>query len=134
MLTVCLLALLGGEVLQTQALPPGRVTLAWTHSIERVRWEEDYEAVPSTAGPRLHLREARVKGSAAGMEPPPDARYRDGWYRYRPSGPGIERLDLLATTHTGPYELCTNGRCRTLEDRIPLPSVTSWRLAPCAAQ
>ena len=34
-------------------------TLAWTHSIEKIRWEEDYRVTPSG----LLLGEARVKGS-----------------------------------------------------------------------
>ncbi len=52
-------------------------TLVWTHSIEKVDWQEDSRVTP--AG--LELVQARVKGSGAGMEPPPEARLVDGWFR-----------------------------------------------------
>ena len=49
-------------------------TLAWNHTIEKIRWEEDYRVTPDG----LLLGEARVKGSGAGMEIPDDAGLRDG--------------------------------------------------------
>ena len=54
-------------------VPVTQFTLAWTHSIEKVRWEEDYrvELDPLTQLPVLHATAARIQGSAAGMEPPP---------------------------------------------------------------
>ena len=52
-------------------------TLAWTHSVEKTRWEEDWRV-----GARgLEIVEARVKGSGAGMEPGPDARFDGTWWR-----------------------------------------------------
>ena len=41
-------------------VPAERFTLAWTHSIEKVRWEEDYAVLP---GPPATLRalQARVR-------------------------------------------------------------------------
>src|SRR4029077_16752777 len=54
-------------------------TLVWTHSIEKVEWQEDWRVTP--AG--LELVQARVKGSGAGMEPPSDARLVDGWFPWR---------------------------------------------------
>jgi hypothetical protein len=54
-------------------------TLAWTHSIEKTRWEEDWRL----AGGRLQLVEARIRGSGAGMEPPAGAVLENGVWRYR---------------------------------------------------
>ena len=52
-------------------------TLAWMHSIERVRWEEDWRF----AGEQLQIVAARIKGSGAGMEPPDDAVLQGGaWH------------------------------------------------------
>jgi hypothetical protein len=55
-------------------------TLAWTHSIEKVDWQEDWRVTPQG----LELVQARVKGSGAGMEPPPEARLVDGWFQWQP--------------------------------------------------
>lgn len=85
-------------------------TLAWTHSIEKVRWEEDYRIV----GARLELVEARVKGSAAGMEPPPDARLEGGWWRYAPRARWHDELRLTRSPYARDYEICTSGECRSL--------------------
>jgi hypothetical protein len=94
----------------TPVFVPGTAfTLAWTHSVERVRWEEDYRVTHDAAGaPRLTLEEARVRGSAAGMEPPADAVLAGGWYRYRPRSPLPPVLRLTRSAHTADYELCTN--------------------------
>ena len=59
---ICLIA--GSKIAPLLA---GALTLAWTHSVEKTRWEEDWREV--AAG--LELVEARVQGSGAGMEPPP---------------------------------------------------------------
>ncbi|MBD3763886.1 MAG: DUF1850 domain-containing protein [Rhodobacterales bacterium] len=56
------------------ALAVSGFTLDWTHSVERVRWEEDW-AVSSTA---LRPVRGRIRGSGAGMEVPPGAVLRDG--------------------------------------------------------
>jgi hypothetical protein len=56
-------------------------TLVWTHSIEKVEWQEDWRLTPQG----LELVQARVKGSGAGMEPPADARLVDGWFQWRPA-------------------------------------------------
>lgn len=97
-------------------------TLAWTHSIEKVRWEEDYEVPVVGAGkgePRLQARAARVRGSAAGMEPPPDAILRDGWYEYQPTEDLPETLRLTRSGYTADYELCMKGQCRPMSDIMP---------------
>ena len=85
-------------------------TIAWTHSIEKVRWEEDYRVV----GHRLELVEARIKGSAAGMEPPPDARLEGGWWHYKPQDRWHDELRLTRSRYVADYEICFEGRCRSL--------------------
>ena len=84
-------------------------TLAWTHSVERVRWEEDWAVAPGG----LTLVEARVRGSAAGMEPAPEARLSEGWWRWRP-GRGPQAELVLAASGATPdgWTLCAAGTCR----------------------
>ena len=93
-------------------------TLAWTHSIEKVRWEEDYavQLDPFSLQPALHAVQARVRGSAAGMEPPPDAVLRQGWYHYTPTISTPPELRLTRSEFTPDYEVCVKGRCRPLSD------------------
>ena len=56
------------------SLPVTQFGLRWQHSIEKIEWTEDYEV----AGPWLHLSQARIRGSGAGMEPPEGATLVDG--------------------------------------------------------
>ena len=72
---ICLLA--GSAIAPLMA---GAITLAWTHSVEKIVWEEDWRSTP--AG--LELVEARVRGSGAGMEPPPEARLVNGVWSWKP--------------------------------------------------
>ena len=90
-------------------------TLAWVHSIEKVRWEEDYRV----AGDRLELVEARIQGSAAGMEPPEGAHLEGGWWHYTPAQRWHEELRLTRSTYARDYELCVAGYCRSLSDVAP---------------
>ncbi|MBV6474571.1 MAG: DUF1850 domain-containing protein [Rhodocyclaceae bacterium] len=85
-------------------------TLAWTHSIEKTRWEEDWRL----AGGRLQLVEARIRGSGAGMEPPAGAVLENGVWRYRPALAPLARLRLANSAYTAGHELCFDGRCRPL--------------------
>lgn len=96
------------------ALPLQSFTLAWTHSIEKVRWEEDY----SVADGRLHLVEARILGTGAGMEPPPDAVLKDGVWHYRPKLATLERMRLTRSGYVPDYQFCADGRCRPLGDIV----------------
>ena len=110
-------------------LPIAGFTLAWQHSIEHIRWEEDYRVTP--AG--LMLGEARIKGSGAGMEPPDEAVLRDGSWHYRPELPPIAPLRLGRTPEAGDYELCVEGGCRPMSDwvgppRAERPGLELW---PC---
>ena len=106
-------------------VPVKRFTLAWTHSIEKVRWEEDYAVRPGAvpdAPPVLQALSARVRGSGAGMEPPPDAVLRNGWFEYTPRTVSPQGLRLTRSAFTADYDWCMGGRC------VPL----SRLLTPCA--
>ncbi len=110
-MSVCLFAGTKAVVVATSLF-----TLSWTHSVEKVRWEEDWRLTP--AG--LIVEEARVKGSGAGMEPPEGARLSDGWWRYRPALPAIRELRLGISGATGEgWRLCADGRCLEIEDIVP---------------
>lgn len=91
-------------------------TLAWNHSIEKIRWEEDYRVV---AG-KLELTEARIRGTGAGMEPPPGARLQGGVWHYRPDLRRLSGLRLARSAYTTDYELCIENGCRPLSQWIPV--------------
>ena len=97
-------------------VPVTEFTLAWTHSIEKVRWEEDYAVRLDAASgqPVLHAVQARVRGSAAGMEPPFDAVLRHGWYQYTPAITTPSGLRLTRSEFTPDYETCVPGRCQPM--------------------
>ena len=95
-----------------KALALTAFTLAWTHSIEKVEWQEDWRITP--AG--LELVEARVKGSGAGMEPPAEARLVDGWFQWRPARAPMPEVVLANSGAAGEWRLCADGKCRTLSE------------------
>ena len=71
------------------------------------------------SAPVLLAVAARVRGSAAGMEPPEGARLVDGWYAYAPA---IERPGLLRLTRsefTPDFERCVQGVCEPLARWLP---------------
>lgn len=99
-------------------------TLSWQHSVEKVRWEEDWRVTPLG----LEIVEARVRGSGAGMEPPQDARLVDGWWVYRPAVAPVPELYLAASGATSDgWRLCTPGECITVGATRSQPV----RLAAC---
>lgn len=93
----------------------GAITLAWTHSVEKIAWEEDWRA--GTAG--LELVEARVRGSGAGMEPPPEARRLDGVYVWSPKLPPQPEIVLRRSGATADWRICMAGRCRPMDSYVP---------------
>jgi hypothetical protein len=103
----------GGAVV---ALALQTFTLAWTHSIEKIRWEEDWRV----DGARLVLVEARVRGSGAGMEPPAGSILENGVWRYDPHMPPLEVVRLTHSHYAAGYELCHDGGCTPLADAAPL--------------
>jgi hypothetical protein len=84
-------------------------TLAWTHTIEKTEWQEDWRV----EGDRLVLEEARIQNSGAGMDPPPEARLENGFYAWRP---GLKQTELLLRRDpsAGDWRLCAAGRCAPL--------------------
>lgn len=121
MIGICL-AVVGLAAGITARLPLPAFTLAWTHSIEKIRWEEDYRVLPSADGARLQLTEARIRGSGAGMEPPADALLVDGAWHYRPPLLPLERLRLARSDYVADYSLCWNERCHPLAELAGPPA------------
>jgi hypothetical protein len=95
-----------------KSLSVAAFTLAWTHSIEKTDWQEDWRVTPGG----LQLVQARVKGSGAGMEPPPEARLVDGWLQWQPARGPMPELVLGNSGAAGEWRLCSDGGCRTLSE------------------
>lgn len=107
---ICLLA--GSKVVP---LLVGAITLAWTHSVEKILWEEDWRAGP--AG--LELLEARVRGSGAGMDPPPGAHFSNGVWKWQPHVPPLNEVVLRRSGATADWRICVEGQCRPMSDYVP---------------
>src|SRR5690606_39583472 len=109
-------------------LPVPAFTLAWDHTIEKIRWEEDYRVTAEG----LVLGEARVKGSGAGMEIPDGAELRNGSWHYQRQLPPLQPLRVGRTPEAGAYQLCIDQRCRPMSDwlgppQARQPAVDLWR-------
>lgn len=103
-------------------------TLAWGHSIEKVRWEEDWRVI----GRSLVLDEARIRGTGAGMEPPAGAVLKAGIWHYRPSLPPQPGLALRHSPFATGYQLCTADRCVALAEHLPgIDNEAVIELRPC---
>lgn len=96
-------------------------TLAWTHTIEKVRWEENYQVHYDRLNQkaRLYAVVARIKGSAAGMEPPDGAWLQKGWYHYKPTDSYPTELRLTRSEFSADYEWCTAQGCVPLSAKFP---------------
>lgn len=106
------LCMLAGAALLA-AYPLSDFTLAWTHSVERIAWEEDWHVTPEG----LRLEQARVKGSGAGMDPGEDARFDGEWWRWAPRVPSLPELMLARSGATGEaWRLCTPEGCEALPE------------------
>tara|TARA_Y100000592_G_scaffold32812_1_gene52122 strand:- start:2698 stop:3105 length:408 start_codon:yes stop_codon:yes gene_type:complete len=101
-------------------LPTAEFTLAWTHTIEKIRWEEDYRVTAEG----LLLGEARVKGSGAGMEIPDGAELRNGSWHYQRQLPPLQPLRVGRTPEAGDYQLCIDQRCRPMSDSLGPPKAS----------
>lgn len=104
-------------------------TLRWQHSIEKVKWDEDYVV----AGDWLMLSGARIRGSGAGMEPPITARLDSGVWHYRVPDPWRREVVLARSDFVRDYELCIDGRCRSMAQWIPTSAGTTV-LTACRAK
>lgn len=112
----------------TAALAADAFTLAWTHSIERIRWEEDWRV----EGRALRLVAARVRGSGAGMEIPDGAVLRDGVWHYAPPHPPQARLTLAHSPYAAGHTLCANSHCAPLAEHLPgIDNTAVIDLFPC---
>ncbi|QUE75905.1 DUF1850 domain-containing protein [Stutzerimonas stutzeri] len=113
-------------------VPTAHFTLAWTHTIEKIRWEEDYRVTPDG----LLLGEARVKGSGAGMEIPDGAELRDGTWHYQRQLPPLQPLRLGRTPEAGDFQLCFDQRCHAMSEWLGPPKADrpALELWSCAVQ
>jgi hypothetical protein len=109
MSSICLAG--GGVVVKLAAA----ITLSWTHSVEKVRWEEDWRAHP--AG--IAIVESRVKGTGAGMEIPEGAKLKDKSYRYRPHLAPQKEVVLRRSGATSDWNICIAGACKPMSDYLP---------------
>ncbi|MBI1217148.1 MAG: DUF1850 domain-containing protein [Rhodobacteraceae bacterium] len=106
------------------ALVGASFTLSWVHSVEKTGWFERWEVTP--AG--LHLTEARVQGSGAGMDPGEGAKLVDGWWVWKPTLPPLPELILGDSGATvSPWTLCTGTTCMALGQK-PGPAI---HIRPC---
>lgn len=125
MLGVCLVNAVGAVSVAVSGF-----TLGWTHSIEKVRWEERWRVVADG----LVLEEVAVRGFGAGMEPPAEAVLKDGGWRWTP---GTKHLVLRLTRSgfTDDYEWCgADGTgCRPL-GRLLASDGEVTEVRPCEVQ
>jgi hypothetical protein len=109
-------------------IPFAQFTLAWNHSIEKIRWEEDWRA----AAGKLVLDEARIVGTGAGMEPPPDARLENGVWHYNPGVAPLDKVELAHSPYTAGWQVCTRAGCMPLAQLLPgLPATAVIEMRAC---
>jgi hypothetical protein len=101
-------------------------TLAWTHSVERTAWQEDWRIEDH----RLLLVQSRVKGSGAGMEPGPGAVLRDGFWQWRPALAPVSEIVLARSGATADWSFCVAGSCRSMGELVGSAG-DPVRLGPC---
>ena len=123
MIALCLSAGALHVALHTQSF-----TLAWMHSVEKIRWEEDW----SIEGKNLHLTSARIQGMGAGMEPPLGAILKNGAWHYTPNMLPLKSVILTHSPYTKEYELCIDLTCKPLSTYLPnLEETTTITLEVC---
>lgn len=121
-MSVCLAAAGITKMLQVAAF-----TLAWTHSVEKMAWSEDW----IVTGRGLEIVQARVQGSGAGIDPPPGARLVDGAYQWKPDRAPLSEIVLANSGAAGEWRICTDT-CRTLSDIFGVAvSAPVTRVTPC---
>lgn len=119
MAALCVLA--GGKSI---ALVASLFSLAWTHSVEKTEWREQWQVRDGA----LLLLEASVKGSGAGMDPGEGAVLDKGWWVWKPDLQPVPELVLAASGATvSAWSLCHSGGCLDLGAEPGSPVV----IAPC---
>ena len=102
-MSLCLFA--GAKITKLASLA---FTLAWTHSVQKTTWEEDW--LLTDAG--LVITQARVESSGAGMEPGADAKFDGRFWRWRPDLPAMPNLTLnKSEMMPDGWRLCVAGAC-----------------------
>jgi len=109
-------------------------TLSWTHSVERILWQEDWQV----NGQTLSLIEARVRGSGAGMEVPDGAVLIEGVWHYRASL-NVPSLNLTVSPFgRDEYQICLpNKGCQNIPEVLkkagqePTESSYVVKVSPC---
>lgn len=125
MISACIALVVGGAMTM---LPVERFTLAWTHSIEKVRWEEDY--VLRSHG--LEPVAARIHGNGAGMEIPEGAVWRDNVWHYTPRLAPLAVLRLARSPYVSDYEICRQGHCQGIAQLVSGSAVgDALEIRPC---
>lgn len=105
-------------------------TLSWNHTIEHLPWREDWRV----DGDRLRLETVHIKGSGAGMEPPPEARLKDGWYVWHPMETRAEIVLRRAVGHgeaVGDWQLCAGDEPCAALGALVGATADPVRLYPC---
>lgn len=98
--------------------------LSWTHSVERVEWQEEWRVSDAA----LTLDTARIRGSGAGMEPGESAVLKNGWWEW-PGTLSVPSLALAASGATGGgWTICTDGACSQIGAVPGAPLI----IAPCS--
>ena len=118
-MSLCILA-----AAKTSIVAASLFTLSWSHSVEKIEWQEDWKIENSY----LEIIEARVQGSGAGMDPPEGSKLKQGWWTYKPNQIKVKEL-LLATSDTNleNWKICFNGNCQILKKNNENPI----KLYPC---
>lgn len=97
------------------SLAVSQFTLGWTHSIEKILWEEDWRVENAV----LVLDAVRVRGHGAGMEPAPEAVLHDGVWEWQPKTTHTV-LRLTRSAFTADYQWCPGGGdCVPMSDVLP---------------
>ena len=102
-------------------------TLAWTHTVERTAWEEDWRVEADT----LVLTQSRIKGSGAGMDPPPHATRIDGWFAWAPSDPRRSFIAIRRAPGIDDWQLCPVGMGCKLIGELLSPDADPVTLTSC---
>lgn len=118
----CLLA--GGA---TVRLGAAALTMAWMHSVQKTRWEEDWKI---QAG-HMVLAESRIEAMGAGMEPGPGARFDGHWWRWKPQVAPLDSMVLRRSGATADWSVCIRGKCREMSAYVG-PTADPVTLKTCS--